>query len=443
MSISRLVFSEIRYRIFNFLLCLIAVVTASTLFVAGPTVVAGYRAKSSQELDAMEAKLEERIDVMNSDMKKRLDAMNKKTKRIMRDLGVNLRIVHRDTNMGNFYSNFAAVDFPESSVEKLATAPSINKIVHLVATLQHKLKWKDRTVLLVGTMSRRTVSQKNAEKPHMVKDLKEGTVIMGSELKSVAKEGSEIDINGVKLRVAKVQAEYGGIRDIQLMMHLRDAQKILKKPGKINQIMALNCKCHGDRISAVRKELEGILPNTKVTEHLTRATAREKQRDLVEKTRKDQIAVSKAQNEQTLQNQKSQNDATLRNQNLLWSITTVIVVFSTVVFTGVLAWLNVQQRRSEIGVLRALGKGTGTVVAILLSKSLIYGLIGGLVGCCIGTVVAQSVGSAYWGISLELLFPSWTILAGTILGAPLVAAMASYLPTLFAVNQDPAVVLMD
>ena len=421
MTVVRLVLSEIRYRKFNFALSLMAVAAATTLFVAGPTIVSGYRQQSETKLDEMEVGL-----------KKRLDAMNKKTKRLMRDLGVNLRIVHKDTNMGNLYSNFAAVDFDEGSVEKLAKAPSIDRIVHLVATLQHKIKWKDRSILLVGTLAKRTQSQKNAEKPHMVRDLQRGTVIVGSELGSVAKEGEEIEIRGVKLTVASVQKEYGGIRDIQLMMHLRDAQQILKKPGKINQIMALNCKCHGDRISAVRKELEGVLPQTKVTEHLTRATIREKQRDLVEKNRREQI-----------QEAKEQNDATLNSQNLLWSITTIIVVFATIVFTGVLSWLNVQQRRSEIGVLRALGKGTSTVVAILLGKSLLFGLAGGIIGCGLGTLVAQAVGNSYWEISTTLLFPHWSILVGTLLGAPIVAAMASYLPTLVAVNQDPAVILMD
>jgi ABC-type lipoprotein release transport system permease subunit len=35
------------------------------------------------------------------------------------------------------------------------------------------------------------------------------------------------------------------------------------------------------------------------------------------------------------------------------------------------------------------------------------------------------------------------ILLGALLGAPLVAAIASYLPTLLALTEDPAVVLRD
>jgi len=43
----------------------------------------------------------------------------------------------------------------------------------------------------------------------------------------------------------------------------------------------------------------------------------------------------------------------------------------------------------------------------------------------------------------ELFRLDWRLAVATILGAPLVAAMASYLPTLSAVSQDPAVVLVD
>lgn len=87
------------------------------------------------------------------------------------------------------------------------------------------------------------------------------------------------------MTVAQIMPEFGELQDVQLVMNLRDAQKILHKEGRINQIMALNCKCVGNRLSAIRAELEGVLPDTKVTEHATRASAREQQRDLVAATR--------------------------------------------------------------------------------------------------------------------------------------------------------------
>jgi hypothetical protein len=64
------------------------------------------------------------------------------------------------------------------------------------------------------------------------------------------------------------------------------------------------------------------------------------------------------------------------------------------------------------------------------------GLIGGLVGCGIGYLLAARLAPA----ALSSVQP-W--LVATIIGAPVVALLATYLPTLLAVQQDPANVLRD
>ena len=97
-------------------------------------------------------------------------------------MGVNLRIVHRDTTLGDLYTDFVAVDFPEDYVQKLANAPQVETIVHLVATLQEKIKWNGRTVLLIGMLPVLTASQKNAEMQHMAQPVEPGTVVVGYEL---------------------------------------------------------------------------------------------------------------------------------------------------------------------------------------------------------------------------------------------------------------------
>ncbi|MCH5373633.1 MAG: hypothetical protein JJ992_06625, partial [Planctomycetes bacterium] len=169
MSTLNLILAEIRFRWLNFLLSLLAVTVAATLFIVGPTLISGYAQDSRKQLASLEAEadaLQAKTQDMQKETKAILDEMDTKTKRIMRDLGVNLRIVHKDTNMTSLYTDFKAVDFPEEYVHRLASAPSIETIVHLVATLQDKIKWNDRTVLLVGTLPVLTVSQKNEEKPH-------------------------------------------------------------------------------------------------------------------------------------------------------------------------------------------------------------------------------------------------------------------------------------
>ena len=96
---------------------------------------------------------------------------------------------------------------------------------------------------------------------------------------------------------------------------------------------------------------------------------------------------------------------------------------------------NKLARLEEIGILRALGMATPRLVAIFLSRAFLTGiagaLAGGLAGLLAGTV---------WGETSGLILPFDPALwLGVLLGAPLLAALASWLPALWAARQDPVV----
>ncbi len=463
MSAVNLVFSEIRFRFVNFFLCLLVIALAAALFVSGPTLIFGYAEDTSRHLETLRteadkleveaAKLETQTAEMRRETEQLLAQMDRETRRIMRDMGVNLRIVHQETNMADLYTDFVAVDFPEDYVHRLAEAEQIELIVHVVATLQDRLKWNNRTVLLVGTLPVLTHSQKNEETPHMVRNVEKGTVLVGHELGLGLNEGDSIEIEGHSLKIARVMPEYGTLQDVQLVTHLEDAQTILNKPGRINQIMALNCKCKGDRISVIRKELEGVLPDTRVSEHLTQAEAREKQRDVVEAARAAELARAEsnwiriqenhARQLASNQRQAASRQSQAQTMTQLVALTTPIVVLVSALFVGLMTWLNVRERRSEIGVLRALGKGGPSIASLFLGKAFLMGLLGGVVGCVVGYLLTPVLGSRVLQIGVELFQAHPLLMLATLVGAPLVTMMASYLPTLFAISQDPAIVLMD
>ncbi|MCH7727061.1 MAG: hypothetical protein IH991_11340, partial [Planctomycetes bacterium] len=54
MNMSKLVFREIVTRPANFLLCVLAVVTAAALFIAGPTLISGYAEDTKVEINRLE-----------------------------------------------------------------------------------------------------------------------------------------------------------------------------------------------------------------------------------------------------------------------------------------------------------------------------------------------------------------------------------------------------
>jgi putative ABC transport system permease protein len=463
MHVTRLVSAEIWGRPLNFLLSLMVIVVASILFVTGPTLINGYAADTKQQLSELQAETDRVLEEMQRETDARLAEMDDRTRVIMRDLGVNLRIVHRDTSMGNFYTDFVAVDFPESYVEKLANAPSIETIVHLVATLQEKVKWNGRTALLVGMRPVLTASQKNAERKHMVQPVEAGTIVVGYELATGLQGealqqadtngngrldvGDQLDVLGTTFRVAEVRPEAGELQDIQLVLELHDAQKLVHKDGRIHQIMALNCKCQGNRISVIRRELEGVLPDTKVTEHLSRATAREQQRDIVAKTYQAQMQAEREKRESQMALVQANRERWEKALSGLVTVMLPLVVFVAALIVGLMTWLNVRERRSEIGLLRALGKRSGEIAAMFLLKAAFLGVLGGLFGSLvcwlIFAAVAATIDAEAAEFTVAFFRPSWWLLALTMLGAPLVTAMASYLPTLTAISQDPAIVLMD
>ena len=223
MSSVRLLLAEIRFRKLNFVMSLLAVVIAVTLFVAAPMLVDGYR----QETRVQSAELE------------------KETRRIMRDLGFNLMIVHRDTNMGDFWaSDFAAKDMPQEYVNRLAADSRLTLVTHLVATLQAKIAWENRKVLLVGYLPE-TPQAHSAEKKPMGDDHQAGHGRSGVRVGRRAGAGETVQVLGHPFRSPGSRPEQGTKEDISIAMSLQDAQAVLQKPGRINQIMALDAAASG------------------------------------------------------------------------------------------------------------------------------------------------------------------------------------------------------
>ena len=121
----------------------------------------------------------------------------------------------------------------------------------------------------------------------------------------------------------------------------------------------------------VRAELEGVLPDTKITENADRASAREQQRDLVEAKRAEQLALLKANRDQQLEIVRANREHGEQTLQSLLSVLLPLVVLVAAIIVGVVTWVNVRERRSEIGLLRALGKRSSQIAALLLLKAVV------------------------------------------------------------------------
>ena len=105
-----------------------------------------------------------------------------------------------------------------------------------------------------------------------------------------------------------------------------------------------------------------------------------------------------------------------------------------------LTYLNVRNRRCEIGLLRTVGVATSKIAWLFLGKALLYSALGAVFGFLAGTLLAQAIGPRLLDtpVAMEL-----ALLPGCVLIAPLVALTFGALPIVQGLRLDPATVLRE
>ena len=385
MSVLRLLLREVQYRKLNFVLGLVAVITAVALPVAVLTMC---------------------------------DAADRETKRLMRNMGFNLVIVPADVKMTDFWSqDFAKATMSEQYVHDLAKSPRL-EIDHLVARLQRRIEWRGSKVLLTGLLPELTTGGKSK----MIFEVPRGTVHVGFEAAKItdkehpapAAVGSKISLEGAggrgQFRVGRILPEQGNLDDIRIYGHLGDVQGVLGTPGQISEIQALSCLCQGSDLTTLRADLAREFPETKISEFTSRALARAETRGMVEKYAAFLIPA---------------------------------VVLACALWVALLALSNVRERRTEIGLLRAMGVGSLPIGALFLGRAMLVGLVGAAIGFPLGTWAALHFGPGIFTLTASHIAPDLGLLPWALIGAPLLCAAAGYIPTIVAVTQDPAEVLKE
>ncbi len=339
------------------------------------------------------------------------EASRRETIRLMRNMGFNLIIVPEGTDMVDFWSqDYARKEMPEEYVHRLANSKDLS-IQHLVARLQKRIEWRGRKILLTGILPEVQMKYLPA-KSAMIEAPEPGTVYVGYELwrGTDIQVGQEIELSDKSFRVAMRLEEQGTKDDIRIYGHLHDVQEVLGKPGRINEVEALGCLCLGDALADIRQQLARELPGTHVTEFRSIAIMRAETRKMIE------------------------NYAAL-------IIPAILIVAA--VWVGLLALGNVRERRAEIGVLRAMGVSSWPIAVLFLGKAVLIGLVGAALGFVLGTWLASHFGPQVFPLTARKIAPMYSLLSWSLIGAALMCVVASYLPIVQGVMQDPAQVLRE
>lgn len=126
-------------------------------------------------------------------------------------------------------------------------------------------------------------------------------------------------------------------------------------------------------------------------------------------------------------------------QTLFWLVSIVVLALTLVGVSTTMSSI-VSQRRNEIGLRKALGAPSSSVVAEFAVESALYGLIGGLVGTAIGYVLARALCMTVFERALAF---SWPLGALAVALSMAIAVVASVPPIRRATRIDPAVVLRE
>ena len=343
------------------------------------------------------------------------EADERETRRVTRDMGGNLRLISAETDLGQFYRDgFSRNEMDSAMLDRLATHLTNNvSFNHLVGSLRREYTINGQDILLIG-LSETYVAPGQGKKPMGVV-IKKGTIHIGSEVarKQKKKRNDTMHLGERQFTVANDPIETGTPDDITIFTRLEDVQSVLRLEGKINEIEAIDCLCltaDQDPLAILRQEIGNILPEVQVVQMRTLADARAKQRQTREKV----------------------------NQFVLpW------VLVACAVWVALLAVLNVRDRRQEIGILRALGKGGERITGLFLGKAALLGLMASVFGAAFGTWAVLEFGPSLFPVTKKAIQANPTLAWQMVVATPVFAAFASFIPAMLAVSHDPAETLRE
>jgi putative ABC transport system permease protein len=126
-----------------------------------------------------------------------------------------------------------------------------------------------------------------------------------------------------------------------------------------------------------------------------------------------------------------------RVRTLLWLVT-LAALLAAALAVGASSAASVIQRRTEIGLMKALGAGSAMVGFLLAAEQLLLAFVGGGIGYALGLILARLVGQRIFGVAPE---PSLLLLLVIIGVAALVTLLGSAIPLRRAARYEPAPIL--
>jgi len=238
--------------------------------------------------------------------------------------------------------------------------------------------------------------------------------------------GDQVEIAGHSHRVTGILST-GGAEDDQIVAPLTVAQRILGKPGVVRRVYVSAVTKPEDAFARRDpKTLSGAMYDRWYCSPYAQSIAFQLQ-EAIPHSHAEQIR------------QVAQNEGTVlsRIKGLMFLLTIAALLASALAVSAAMA-TTIFERRTEVGLMKALGAGITTVAALFLAESSLLALGGGILGFVGGSLLARMVGRSIFGSTIAIepvLFP-------VILGIAMVVTFAgSALAIRRAVRFDPVYAL--
>lgn len=422
MNIWKMIFGELIHRKGNFVSAVLSVGGAVACLVSTLTLLRIDQAQTN----ALLAQKQAAVEAAGLQLE---DAMRVITK----GLGFNVIILPEDQDLNELHLEGSLTrTMPESLVEKLSESDIVT-VNHLLPTIVKKLTWPEHElpILVYGTRGEVPIMHRDPKKP-LLDAVPRDQMIVGFEIaqKLGLKEGEQTTLMGTEFTIIKTHGQRGNLDDSTVWLNLKQAQEMFGLQNLIHAIQALECHCAGDRITAIRKEIAGILPGTQVIERGPPALARAEARNTAKETA-----------EAALEREKASRAAVRAQRERMASVVIPVVLVASAMWIAFLAYGNVRERRGEVGVLRAIGYTSGKISGLFLGKFLIVALVGAFIGYVAGSVIGVGLGEGHMnlGVLQNQFVPTDLAIASGL--ALFISTVGSWIPAMMAVKLDPAEIL--
>jgi ABC-type lipoprotein release transport system permease subunit len=442
-SITRLILRELSRRKVNAALSLVSVIAAVTCLTAALAILRGHDVRTDEILARMQAQSQQHLDALRAATEQSNAALLEEYRKIVLELGFNVFIVPK--RAANADPGAAPPQMPYDYVQRLANA-DILTIEHLLPSLSLPVYWQEQKqhITLTGIHGEVAIAGKKRKKP-LIQPVEPGQIVLGAALAKDTglKRGDAVTLLGLPLTVSLVHPVRGTQDDRTAWIDLKQAQQLLNKDGVITGIQAINClapNCHPDAtgIPSVTAEITNVLPDTQVIIDMAKAKTRIDARQAAAAHAKAALEKEDARAAGALALERQRRSEIRGQIEQFAAVLIPVMVVAAALAIGLLTFMNTRERRGEVGILRALGVSSAGVLAMFLGKAVTLGLAGAVAGYGLGVAVGAAVSEADLSRLIDPIGPVLILIL-----APLLAAVASWLPSMHAAQQDPAMVLSE